>query len=62
AFGEPIASSLGPIAFDQLAKSLGAQGIRAERPGEIALALKRALATPAVTVIHVPVVGGFPTG
>ncbi|MCP5119080.1 MAG: thiamine pyrophosphate-binding protein [bacterium] len=59
-FGEPIASSLGPIALDRLAESLGARGIRAAGPEEIAPALERALATPAVTVIHVPVVGGFP--
>lgn len=59
-FGEPISSGLGPIAFDRLAESLGARGAAARRPEEIAPALERALAEPAVTVIHVPVVGGHP--
>ena len=59
-FGEPISSSLGPIAFDRLAEALGARGVRAASPREIAPALERALAEPAVTVIHVPIVGGYP--
>jgi acetolactate synthase-1/2/3 large subunit len=59
-FGEPIASSLGPIAFDRLAESLGARGVVAASPEEIAPALERALGEEAVTVIHVPVVGGNP--
>jgi len=59
-FGEPIASSLGPIAFDRLAESLGARGVAVTRPEELVPALERALAEPAVTVLHVPVVGGYP--
>ena len=59
-FGESISSSLGPIAFDRLADSLGARGVVAAAPDEIAPALERALAEPAVTVIHVPIVGGNP--
>lgn len=59
-FGAPIASGLGPIAFDRLAESLGARGVAATRPEEIAPAIERALAEPAVTVIHVPIVGGHP--
>ncbi len=57
-FGEPIASSLGPIAFDKLAESLGARGVRVSTPEEIAKELRRAIAEPVVTVIHVPIVGG----
>ena len=59
-FGEPIASSLGPIAFDRLAESLGARGVVAARREEIAPALERAIGEAEVTVIHVPVVGGNP--
>jgi acetolactate synthase-1/2/3 large subunit len=59
-FGEAIASGLGPIAFDRLAESLGARGRVAVSPGEIATAIEGALAEPAVTVIHVPIVGGNP--
>jgi acetolactate synthase-1/2/3 large subunit len=59
-FGEPIASSLGPIAFDQLACSLGAHGVRATEPSRILEELRVAMERPEVTVIHVPVVGGNP--
>ena len=59
-FGVPIASSLGPIAFDRLAFSLGAHGVRAASPGEIAHEIQNAVHRPAVTVIHVPIVGGNP--
>ncbi len=59
-FGESIASSLGPIEMDKLAESLGARGVKASRPEEIAPAIRRALAEPAVTVIQVPIVGGNP--
>ena len=64
-FGVPIASSLGPIAFAQLAASLGARGVHVSAPGEItpgeiARELRRAIDEPAVTVIHVPITGGNP--
>jgi acetolactate synthase-1/2/3 large subunit len=59
-FGEPIASSLGPIAFDELARSLGAHGVRAAEPMEISRELRQALDRPGVTVIHVPITGGNP--
>lgn len=59
-FGESIASSLGPIAMDKLAESLGARGVKVTRPQEIAPAIRNALAEPAVTVIQVPIVGGNP--
>jgi acetolactate synthase-1/2/3 large subunit len=60
-FGEAISSSLGPIAFDRLAQSLGACGTVARSPGEIAPAIRQAIDSGVVTVIHVPVVGGNPS-
>ena len=59
-FGEAIASSLGPIAFDKLAESLGARGIAARSPEEIKPAIEEAIRSNIVTVIHVPIVGGHP--
>ena len=53
-------SSLGPIAFDRLALSLGAHGVRVSTPGEISHELRKAIDTPAVTVIHLPITGGNP--
>ncbi len=61
-FGAPIASSLGPIAFDRLAESLGCRGVRAETPPELARALREAMTAPSVTVIHAPISAGGPTG
>ena len=59
-FGQAISSSLGPIAFDKLAESLGARGVTAATPEALQSELQRALAEKAVTVIHVPIVGGNP--
>lgn len=59
-YGAAISSSLGPIAFDRLAESLGAHGVRVETPEEIEPALRVGLARNGVTVIQVPVVGGNP--
>lgn len=59
-FGNPIASSLGPIAFDHVASALGARGVRAATPEAIEQELRRALELTEVTVIHVPIVGGNP--
>jgi acetolactate synthase-1/2/3 large subunit len=59
-FGAARASSLGPIAFDRLAESLGARGVRASTPEEITGELRCAIELPAVTVIHVPITGGNP--
>lgn len=58
-FGEPIASSLGPIAMDRLAEALGARGLRLDRADQILPALEAALAASEVSVLHVPVVGGL---
>jgi thiamine pyrophosphate-dependent acetolactate synthase large subunit-like protein len=59
-FGVAIASSLGPIAFDQLALSLGARGMRANTPTEIVRGLRQGIDQPVVTVVHVPITGGNP--
>jgi len=59
-FGQAISSSLGPIAFDRLAESLGARGEAITQPGEIRGAIQSALDRNAVSVIHVPVAGGNP--
>ena len=59
-FGAPIASSLGPIAFADVATALGARGVCASTPDAIERELHRALEQQTVTVIHVPIVGGNP--
>jgi acetolactate synthase-1/2/3 large subunit len=59
-FGEAVASSLGPIAFDRLAESLGARGMRATTPAAVRACLAKALDEPGVTVIHAPITGGNP--
>jgi acetolactate synthase-1/2/3 large subunit len=59
-FGEPIASSLGPIDFAKLAESLGARGVALGSAAEIAPALRDAVSRDSVTVIHVPIPGGTP--
>src|SRR5262249_5195307 len=50
-FGNPIASSLGPIAFDRLAESMGARGVRVHTPEQVGAELQKALAANTVTVI-----------
>jgi acetolactate synthase-1/2/3 large subunit len=59
-FGQPISSSLGPIAFDRLAESLGARGVTAATPEILRRELQHALSLGEVTVIHAPIVGGNP--
>jgi acetolactate synthase-1/2/3 large subunit len=59
-FGKAIASSLGSIAFDNVASAFGARGVRATTPEAIERELRRALELTEVTVIHVPIVGGNP--
>jgi acetolactate synthase I/II/III large subunit len=53
-------AGLGPIAFAQVAEGLGARAITVNRCDEIRPALLRALGEHAVTVIHVPIIGGAP--
>ena len=48
------------ILLDAFALALGARGVQASTPGEIARELRRAIDEPAVTVIHVPITGGNP--
>ena len=57
-FGRAISSSLGPIAFDRLAESLGARGVTAATPESLRKEIGRALSAGEVTVIHAPIVGG----
>jgi len=59
-YGQGMATQLGAIPFDQLARSLGANGVRVNKREEIAGALDSALGSGGVTVIHVPIVGGNP--
>lgn len=59
-FGCAIASELGPIAFDTLAESLGAKGVRIQYAADIAPALESALAATDVTLLHIPISGGNP--
>ncbi|MBS1830499.1 MAG: thiamine pyrophosphate-binding protein [Acidobacteria bacterium] len=59
-FGCAMASELGPIAFDALARSLGAQGVRIEHSSEIAEVLERSVKSGVVTLVHLPISGGNP--
>ena len=59
-YGEAISSSLGPIAIDRLAESLGAYGVRVKSPAEIEPAIRNGLSRRGVTVIQVPIIGGNP--
>jgi acetolactate synthase-1/2/3 large subunit len=60
-FGRGISTELGEIRFDDLARSMGARGERIESPARIAPAIREAIASGEVTVLHVPIVGGNPT-
>ncbi|MCZ2074509.1 MAG: thiamine pyrophosphate-binding protein [Bryobacteraceae bacterium] len=59
-FGEPISSSLGAIDFVGLAESLGARGVLIRKSEELVPALREAISSRGVTVLHVPIVGGNP--
>ena len=59
-FGRAIASTLGPIQFDLLARGFGVRGARVSRVDEIAPAIREALLEDRPTVLHVPIVGGMP--
>ncbi len=59
-YGEAVSSTLGPIEFAKLAEACGARGVRVSNEKQISQALAAALSEPAVTVIHVPIVGGNP--
>lgn len=59
-YGKAISSTLGPVAFDRLAESLGARGRRALSAVALRKELRSALKADTVTVIHVPITGGNP--
>ncbi len=56
-YGEPVNSTLGSIDFAKLAE---ASGVRITNEQQITEALSAALSQSAVTVTHVPIVGGHP--
>jgi acetolactate synthase-1/2/3 large subunit len=51
--GETINTDLGEIAFDQLARAMGAHGERVANPDDLRQALERSLASGRCAVIHV---------
>jgi acetolactate synthase-1/2/3 large subunit len=53
-----IASELGELRFDLVAKALGARGIYVDRPDMLRPAIEEALAMDTVTIIQVPVQQG----
>jgi acetolactate synthase-1/2/3 large subunit len=55
------ACRLGAIRYDQLAESLGAIGLRADSPDQIAPAIEKGLKADRPTLIHVPTAAGGPT-
>jgi len=55
-----ICSRTGGIDYVKMAESFGCLGVRAERPDELAAAVKRGLAADKPTVVHVPVATGGP--
>jgi acetolactate synthase-1/2/3 large subunit len=55
-----IASQLGPVAYDMVARGFGARGERVEAADEIASAVRRGLDSGRPTLIHVPTVLGGP--
>ena len=61
-YGHPLYSKLGPIQFDKVAEGLGCRGVRVETKEALIPALREGLETKAVTVIHVPIVPGSPSG
>jgi len=53
--GETINTDLGEIAFDELARAMGAHGERVANPEDLRRALERSLASECCAVIHVDV-------
>jgi len=58
--GCTVASELGAVDYAQVAEGFGAQGIRVERPEEIARAVGDGFESGQPTLIHIPIVGGGP--
>jgi acetolactate synthase-1/2/3 large subunit len=55
AFGEPIASLLGPVDYAKVAEGFGAHGVTARSPKELTAAVRQALAADRPTIVHVPI-------
>ena len=49
-----------PVPYSTAALDYLARGVRVSTPGEILRELRLAIDQPAVTVIHVPIIGGNP--
>ncbi len=56
--GDTVYADLGEIAYDDLARSMGAHGERVTRPDELRPALERCLAADGPSVVHVDVDAG----
>ena len=52
--GRSIATKVGEIRFDRVAKALGAEGVYIEDPNQLSPVIEKALNTDTVTIIHVP--------
>jgi len=59
-YGEPLASTLGPINYAQMAEAFGANGIRVNKADEITPAIQKALNSDKPTLIHVPIARSNP--
>ncbi len=55
-----VASHLGPVAYDVVARGFGAEGVRVERPEDIEPAIRQGLASGKPTLIQVPIAVGGP--
>lgn len=56
----PVASQLGQIKFDEVAKGFGARGIRVDDISTLAEEVEAGFRSGTVTVLHVPMVSGGP--
>ncbi len=57
-----VASLLGPVGYDEVARGLGADGVRVSTAEELGPAIASALESGRTTLIHVPIQGGPPKG
>ena len=55
-----LASRMAPVRYDLVAEGFGAKGMRVERPGEIAAALREGLKADVPVLIQVPIATGGP--
>jgi acetolactate synthase-1/2/3 large subunit len=61
AWGEPIASLLGPVDYARVAQGFGARGVTVTRPDELAPAIREGYASGQPTLIEVPLALHGPT-